>query len=472
MIKNLFTESQIRQIIEKVNHVAQSNNGIIHITKIEDAASLAAYIAGYSSWKQYRKANKKDSKLLELNFSLENLENKNFNSLTVDISPHIILEFESYLKSLQNKSIPFELKENKQLLFKIAVGQNYNKLTKSNQTYFLNLENTCFIGNNSRFIDYVKANLKEQLQTVIEINSGNKSSEKLDPINEIFTSDYLEDFLTNGTQNNKNFIFIWGLLIKQLAKQFKLKFTADFLMKSLELDFILKAWCLLSKENNYLSKILIDYIKSLSLVKVDKSKINISKDSQEKHWENVKKIYFQLLIIKNAYDDGIFLYNGLKLIDCMISKKSIDIVIPNKTNGFIFNIIEFVLTSASAAYQKLVKGLDIKEHAIFIINKHENIRKLPIKNDYVFCLAKLLPYESKMLDKFEQIVFSKHLSFIEPSLEFIRNFYLNTTKIEDNIFTNSGKILLELDENSAYLWKKENKDSEISFFVLQKIYQL
>lgn len=468
MNKNLFTESQVRQIIEKSHQIASSNNGSIPISNLEDAASLAAYIAGYSSWKQYRKEQKKLGKL-ELKSEIQEDEATSFNLLTIDSSPIAILELKTYLKSLTNKESKPELKENKQLLYKIEVGQVYNKLTKATQICHLDLENSCFVGDNFKFLGIAQNSLVEQLQTIIEFNAGNKQGEKLDPINEIFSGDYLEDFLSQGSQDNKNFAFIWGLLVKQLFEQYKFKFTAEFLMKTLELEFVMKAWCMLYQEGNFLANMLMGYIKSLPQIKIEPSKIILSKDAQEKHWENIKKIHSQLSVLKEAYDQNIFSYDGLKLIDCMVEKKNADISVSMKAKDFIFNVIDFVIDCASRSYQKHVEGLDAKEHAVFIINKHEKLNKVVHANDYVFSFVQLLPYASSQMSNFEQIIFTKHSSFIQPDNEFIIKFYMNTPNVEKNLFANSGEALINLEENYAYLWKKENKEAETGSFVMHRI---
>lgn len=152
MSKFIFSESQVRQIIEKSNQIAQSNNGVIPIANLEDAAALAAYIAGYSSWKQYRKEQKKAGVLL-FQAEVEQDIKKDFNLSTVDLSAPGILELKKKLNDISNKDSKPEMRENKQLLYKVEVGQVYDKVTKATKICYLNLENTCFIGENLNFIN-------------------------------------------------------------------------------------------------------------------------------------------------------------------------------------------------------------------------------------------------------------------------------------------------------------------------------
>lgn len=468
MNKILFSESQIKQIIEKSSQVANQNNGTIPISNLEDAASLAAYIAGYSSWKQYRKEQKKSEKV-EFKSNLENQKIKEFDSKAVDISPTSILELKNNLKKIGKSHSIIELQENKQLVYKIEVGQMYDKSTKATQICYLNLENTCFIGDNTNFLKIVQNSLIEQSQTIIEFNQSNKLGDKLNPIEEIFSGDYLEEFLSNGNQDSKNFNFIWGLLIKQLFEQYKIKFTADFLIETLDLSFVMKAWCMLYQEGNFLANMIMNYIKALPQIKIEPSQIYLSKNTQEAHWENIKGIYSELIELKNAYDNNIFSYDGIKILDCMIEKKSVEINFSAKTENFLLKVVDFIISSSSQSYQKQIDGLDVKEHAIFIINKNENLNPVISENDYIFRFSELPNWASSNMKDYEQIVFSKHSSFIEPNNEFITKFYLSTPNIEKNLFANSGEALINLEDNISYLWKRQNKEANIGSFIMQRI---
>ena len=468
MNKNFFSESQVRQIIDKASQVANQNNGFIPINNLEDSAAFAAYIAGYSSWKQYRKDHKK-SEHIEFKSNLKNEETKNFDVATIDISPTAILDLKSTFKKMYSSSYLPSLQENKQLLYKIEVGQMYDKLTKATQLCYLNLENTFFVGENNNFLKIAQNSLIEQSQTIIEFNQNNKEGIKLNPIEEIFSGDYLEDFLSSENQDNKSFSFIWGLVIKQLSEQYKIKFTADFLIETLDLGFILKTWCMLYQEGNFLANMMMTYIKSLSQIKIEPSNVVLSRVAQENHWENIKGLYQQLVEFKTAYSKGVFSYDGVKLLDCMIEKKSVEINILPKNEMYLFNVIDFIIKSASQSYQKQIDNLNVKEHAVFIINRNENLNPQIINNDYVFLFAQTSSTNIHNLKEYEQILFTKHRSFIVPNNEFISKFYLTTPNIEKNLFANSGEALVNLEDNIAYVWKRENKEADIGSFILQRI---
>lgn len=468
MTQNFFNESQIRKIIEKTMQIAQNNNGAIPISKIEDAAALAAYIAGYSSWKEYRKEQKKDlTPKSPLEIEEINEKENNFSIKKIDISPENVNLFKDYFLSLIKQEQLPSLKENNQLLFNIIIGNSYNKLTKASEPRTLLLQNTAFIGNNERFLDNAIFSLEEQKQTIFKF-SNKPENAKLDPINEIFVGDYLEDFLAEYSQDHRDFIFIWGLLLKHLYQQYKMKITVDFLIETLSLDFVVKIWYLLSQENSFIGSMLLNYIKSLSNIKQEGFSIAFSKESQEKHWKHVQPLLSKLTIIKDAYDHEVFSYDGELLQSCMINKKSLSFFVPNRGENLIFNLIDFIVHSATVSYLKLVDGLNIKEHSIFIINSNDKLSKTPLENDYIFFFSYFLPFDSSFLQFYEQIVFSKHNSFIEPPETLIKKLYLQTKIITDNIFFNSGASLLSLNNDYGYLWQKENKEAETNFFILSK----
>ena len=459
----IFTETQIRQVMEKIFQIAQKNNGNIPIYKIEDAATLAAYIAGYSSWKQYRKEQKKEQVLTSV-FAMGEKERKKFRIVKVDVSPQNIIELKKKFTELPCLNKKIEIKENKQIIHKIIGGKNYNKITKSSESKTLHIENTCFIGNNQNFIDNAKYSLEQDFQPIIEF-SDKDGKEKIDPINEIFAG----DFLGGSSNDHRDFQFIWGFLIKHLSQQYKMKFTANFLLETLELEFVVKIWCLLSQENSFLGSMLLTYIKSISSIKNDQFIISLSIESQEKHWDNVVEIRNKLKELQKAYEDNVFSYDGDFLEDYMREKKSAKIYIPEKSNKLILNTVDFLIETSSLAYSKLVEGMSIKEHAVFIFNRHESLKKIPIESDYVFFFSQLMPFEVSKLSSYKQVIFSKHQSFIEPNDDFLKNFYLKTKIINENIFANSGDFLISLDEYNSYLWQKEYKEVESDSFVLSKI---
>lgn len=248
-----------------------------------------------------------------------------------------------------------------------------------------------------------------------------------------------------------------------------MKLTADFLMETLDLGFVVKSWLMLYQEGNFLANMLMGYIKSLPLIKIEPSKVSLSQQSQNTHWENIRDIYAQLNALKQAYDQNIFSYDGMKILDCMLEKKSIGLSIPSKSEDFLFKVLEFIIDSSSRSYQKQVEGLDIKEHAVFVISKHEKINVNISANDYVFSFVQLPPYAASRINNVEQIIFTKYDSFVEPDKDFLMKFYLETSLVEKNLFANSGDVLIKMEENVAYLWKRENKEAEIGSFVMQRI---
>ena len=468
MSKQKFSESQIRQIIEKSFQISQKNNGVIPLDKLEDAATFAAYIAGYSSWKQYRKSQKQD-----FTFAFTEIEDqvaiKEFNPIKIETSSEKIQELKNKLLSIKKRNINTELKSNKQILFKIECGTTHERITKSINPYYIHAQNTCFVGSNNNFLDNVKKSINHQLQTIIEFSGSSKIKDKLDPINEIIYGEHFEDFFTNNIDEHRDFSFLWVLLIKQIAQQYKIKFTLDLLIETLELDFILKSWYLLSQEENFLANMLLAYLKTLSLKQSDLNYCSISKESQINHWKNVRNIYSKLLLFQQSYDDGVFSYEGLELSQCFIEKRNADFFIPNKVNNFIIEVVNFISSTATYMYHKTVDGYDIKEHSIFLINKHKELNKNLYYSEYIINLNKISSINIEELGKFEQIVFSKHDAFVEPNVEFIKKFYLETPNIKDNLFANSGAILINLNDNEAYVWQKENKETIFGPYVINKI---
>ncbi len=463
-----FSESQLRQVIEKSFYIAQSNNGSVPISKIDDAANFAAYIAGYSSWKKYRKS-------IENDFSIAKLENESLDDKILFSNKYITINIES-IQSLKTKLSSISkikkeegLKENKQILSKIYIAESYSKITKAHQPIFLNLQNTGFFGKDNSFINNVINELKQQQQSIIEFDASEDSNIKLDPLNELIVSDFWEDFIPHNSQDHKDFSVVWCLLIKQLSQQYKIKFTADLLLETLDLDFLIKYWVLLSQENNFLSNMLLIYFKSLSIKKENDSKIKLNENQQKNHFKNIQNIKTQMTKVKDLYDSNIFSYNGLFLSEMFIKKEREKLNFPLTIDMFAFDIMSFLISSVVFTYQKQVESLDIKEHAVFLVNKHPLLNKKLVKSDYVVYFSLIAEGDLDNIIDFEQIVFCKQNTFINLSSDFIHKFYLNTPMIEKNLFANYGKVLMELKEGNAFLWKRSSTTQDFGDFDLIKL---
>lgn len=482
MSKNSYTESQIRQMVEKISQIAEKNKGFIKINRIEDAASMAAYIAGYSSWQQYRKDQKKKKSKNEI--SIETNDEKNqieedmFSACHIDISSQEILIFKDSLQQLQKYSrLSPDFQENRQIISNLLIGEKSNKVTKSKEIFSLNIEPTLFMGNDFTFINSVKEQLIEQKQCILEFSSDKKENSntfKLDPLNEIYCSEFFDILFDIQHQNYKDFGFLWSMIIKQITQQYYIKLNVEFLLKTLDLDFLVKFWLLLSHESHFLSNMIGQYFKNLSSINLQTNQVYVSASAQKKHWDNTIYLRKRLELLKEAYKSNIFSYNGQSLLVAFANKKNVQLYLPSKIEPFILKCVNLVMQNCIQVYEKSVAGLNTKYHQIFIVNKHEDLLKIDIDSEYFVYFCHAYPHQNFLLSSFSQIIFTKHHVFHDLNPEFIIKFYLNTQDLTENIFAKSGDILLNLNKNEAYLWKTlEKSDIEhLGTYNLIKIFAI
>lgn len=465
----LFNESQIRVIIEKSLQIAKNNNGFISLPKTKDAIELANYIAGYSL-KDYKNNKNKENLLFNFKINDENL-NIVYKDIYVNISNSINIEIDLFFQKFQKKSLPKLIQENKKEFYKPVIGKSFNDITKYNTPSYLNIANTAFIGDSYFFINKAKNSLQEEGQCVLEFNSNSDiDCLKLNPINEIYSSLFLEDFFYQQSLPNNKPLFIFGLIIKNIIEQTNIKINIDFLLKTINLEFFVKYWLYLNNNNNnhYLSKIILNYIKSLNIIQNEKN-IFLSKTAQEIHLNNFKSIINQLHLFEKAYDANIFSENGVDLLDLMKSKTSTNFFIPDNLHSLIYNYLDFLIFISSKSYSNIVQQFNIKKQAIFVINKHNKLSVVKSKNNYIYTFNQLFPQQTNCLNDFNQIIFCHHSYYNEPNSDFLNYFYLNTEKIYDNIFFNSGEQLLKLKNNECFIWQKINQEEFLNKFTLTKI---
>lgn len=450
------SKNQIKEIIEKLLHISKSNNGVIPALNISEVSNIVAYLEGFPSWQHYLDYKSKEGRnfkgFFDLYFEKNNTNASSSSNLTIKLLPSI--KFRERLLS-NGFFEELTLKENKQIIAKIEIGSKVNSITKTREYHYLSLEDTAFIGENNLIGKKIKEQLASNTQTTIEfVDLDNGFS--IDIINELFNTELFDVFFDSQEINQKDFMFIWPLIIKQIAKQFKIKYDIDIVLETLTLGFLVNTWATLSEDNNFLSSILINYFKSLGDININGNELNFSREALASHEKNIEKIYLMLVEIKEGYKKGIFSKNN-KLIDFMINKQSVVVSVPKKDVFKHINIINSIIKFSVQKYNDIVKGKNAKEHIVFLLNEHKDLDKSFFNFKHVIMFNFLNVENYYTINNINQIIFSKHESFIKPNDNFLIDFYLNTISGE-NIFFNSGEKLLTLKEKNFYLWQQiENK---------------
>lgn len=462
-----YNKEQIKEIIEKSLQISQKNHGSIPLNSIEQATTFASYIAGFPSWNHYKKSLESQSKQ-NISFSNQTKPPYFDNILSFNIEPIQIFNFENSFP----KTIPLEIyKEspsNPMILSRIPLGFKYNHILKQNESFYLDIESSVFIGNQFSLFTNIQSYLKEQNQTILffhhELDQKNNSS-YFNPLAELLYSDIYHDIFSN--YSNHLFLTIWFELIQYLVTSYHIKITAEFLINSLNLEFLTSLLFLLVSKKNQLNQILLSYFKSLS-IQIQKNSVTFSIESQKKHYENILPLQNLLFIFQKEYDKKTFSYDAPLLSSYLNNKKSAEFYLEKNLPSALLKILNIIIEKTANNYKNKVEKYQKNEHCVFFLSSHENLLNKPF-NDY--CIVWKYTQTYNDYSEFYQIVFLQHKSFIQPPEKFLLYFYQNTPYFEDNLFFSSGQKLIQLSKNECYLWKKNSKN-DIHYFLSYQLVKL
>lgn len=463
-----YKKEQIKEIIEKTFQISQKNNGLIPIENIEQATSFASYIAGFPSWNHYKK---------NLNFSLPkktidfSLSKKNNilieKTLSFEVQPLEIIEFENLLKKEHSYEDSLPLQTNRAILSKIPLGFQYHPVLKQDKQFYLDTESTIFVGHQFSLFYQLKSYLTDQNQCVIYFHDQQKQKEQsflLNPLAELFYSDIYHDIFHQ--YSNHLFLTIWFEILQYIIATYHVKITAEFLLKSLQIDFLTYLLFLFVSKKNQLNQILLSYFKSIG-VQIQKNSILFSIQAQQKHLDNIVPLQNLLLIFQEEYNKNTFSYDSHLISFYLENKKSIDFFIPSELPKPLFEIINLIIEKTSSNYKNKVEQYHKTEYCTFLLSSHDNVL-MGLLNDY--CIVWKYTQNYYDYSDFHQIVFLQHQSFLQPPEKFLLYFYQNTPYFDDNLFFSSGQKLIELHQNECYLWKKNKND--LNYFLSYELVKL
>ncbi len=451
-----FKKTQIKQTIEKIMLVAQKNNGQIPISNIMDASNFFAYLEGFPSWNSFVEENLKSKKEVKDIDYTKGDEVKSW-----ELPKNISFKLDSnYLDGLidrlpskkQNKQ-NIEIQEVKDLDKKITLGFKFNKVTKSKDILFLNKENTLIIGK-AEIKDSIVEQMKNNKTAFIKISKEREDSYFINPIEEIFKTKVIGSILDSGVKKSL-FDTIWVSMVHELNKDCNKEIDIDLLLNSIDLKFIISYFVKID-ESHINKKLIKKYLDNIGVKINNEEFIEINGEPINIHNQEIQKIKKLLRHIKLGYVEGIFSDTKETISDCLKSKKSINLFISDKESEYGCMIYNKVLEFNLQNYDNTTKNFKKENFGIWLINDNKNILKEEIIYQNIFSIRVFENIVNIHNIFEEQIIFGQLDAFNLIEKEFLLYFYLNTN-MEDNIFNEAGKLLLNLSNKDFYLWQKENK---------------
>ena len=247
---------EIKVFIKKIQDLSPKLGGVLKINTVDDAANLAVYLYGFSSWKEYLQTQK---------IKNENTIKEEYHFKKPKFKPIIMKSTELDLTREIGKTIKpsLVLKETETLPPEYLIGTTKDKITKGNcsiglstQGYiitvtdeneyesFLTKQINWLIHNYQSFSVFglkpsdIKNPLKQKI-TEKNILLFNMENHKFDPIGESLMFNNLGNLLDIDLKDSQSFSWLWLLLVNTLKKEFLIKWSYKSLLNSLNISFLI-----------------------------------------------------------------------------------------------------------------------------------------------------------------------------------------------------------------------------------------
>lgn len=499
--------------VKRLFELSKKLNKNIKIASKDDAANLYAYLKGYTSWAEMLRY-ERSQKIEDVDMDID-IKDKIFTDKIWNFKKDILKDLEK-----EDFYIEKSIYEKTNILDTFKIGNI--EVMKSLQPALIDCNSNAYIfsdiNNVSQrvFREQVKELFYWNKSSIIcglnnkgeddELNNylidkqfisiGNKKSNiRLNPINELFLNDSLEEYFT--INNNKENVFqdIWLNLIRIYKEQLNYKITPDFLKDSLKIETLIQLMTNVEKNIQLQIKPLINYINNfLDIVYVkEKQSFIISAQAQEKHYKQTFLLLDRVKKLAELYEQNIFDINSnITMFDVLKNKEPIifwdinDNQIKKAYWDIIFQLLNNVLIEQEEVVEKsmvsprrymlplLVWGSDniITNKSMKVILKHEQFLKTHLydlnpQNRNVY----LDKTRDDFLNKLTQVLFLRqNVEKIHQGLENkIKN---QTVSWGANLFYSNCNILRNLNDFEAILWQKdrmENTLSGLEDFILYKV---
>lgn len=389
---------------------------------------------------------KSESELFTENISISNFDLKSF--IKYDFNKvHSYSFLDKFDFSIYFKSVEFNAMSAKSSYNGSPVlGYSYSEITKYSEPIIFPKGSVCFFGSKEGLIESLLTNLISQGANVISFSKKrNNNFKKIDLLNSLLISNNLEEILNLINGANNHFLFVWSLVVKDLIKDEK-NFKYDEFLDSFNLDFIIKYYIDAVNNQNYISKIILSYLKTIPDFNIESQIIKISDLSKEFHYEQSKFLYTFFHKIISDYKKSNDLYDNLILKDFSdIAGETIFIGDFSEESYFLLNNI----------FRKINKA---ENEFIFFTDSIE-INPFYSKNSSFLLVTSYL--EKPNSNSFDHFAFGETERYIQPDSDIILKIISLTPDISTNIFDLTGKNIALLAKDEFYFWTPKHKKNYI-----------
>jgi hypothetical protein len=485
MIKAIPSKNEMRILVKTIYETALKLNGQIQINSLDDAATFAAYLYGFSSWKEYQSVYqaeyesqiKEDFIIKMPKFKTKNIKtHANFLN-TINVLP-IIKKIE--LKEANLIPLEWLLGKKRNIIAKIdePIGLLTNDyiITSGPLAGALHLlENNLkwLIKYQQTFILFGLDNKDKSLIGILNDNNDilkiGKNGFKIDPIEESFESDGFESLLgITPFGEHQTFTWVWTMMVRVLRSEFNVKWTAKKLLESLRVENLIEIKDKIKNINPLIANSISQYLKKQCEITQIEDGFLLSEDGQAKHYNQVYLIRERLEKLLELYNLGYFSDNtNISIKKCVFEKISAVILDceDEKLKKLYWEACNISYVVAIKKQNKMVSLLDSSKyrvwglwwHAENIISEELSIELVENKETAILGLYVLSANHNldSCFTKINQIVFLRQ-QFSHYPQKWCDRALLVTEFWENNMWFDNYAIFKNLKLGEAYVWKQKS----------------
>lgn len=493
---SLPTPEQIRVMIKTLHDWGKNTEGKVPVHDANALANLVVRLYGFSSWMEYltefkrEKKNRKNSVKPQL--STKKIDSFSTKKIAFSHQDNFFSQSQK-IASQQN----YELVSSHDFFSRFILTHEENTMMKTEDPVYLRNEMAIFCGNDTEQIQSVKTQhltwLKENHQAFVAfgfntdkdklkgIKKIGQNGFKIDPLNESMDSDGFELFMGLENTGKNAFLSLWFMMVRCLKEEYNLKWSAEDLIHSLSLSFIIGF--INHFNRHFLSQALQQYLTGQCNIQIENEFYVLSPEAQKIHYVQIYEAEDYLKNLAHLYHENYFSYDAQISFKEVVFTKSSVVIETCDDESLKQTYCRVIHCAYYSALQLHKKELSIYNPKKFVIWSLWNDTASWMTEDITQAFSRLSGYThlhayvhdnclflESWFKKTRQVILFKQLNQKFPASW--KEHMLNVTEKWDvNMWLNDCHVLQELESEQMLYWSvnEEYPVEGLETFFLKKI---
>ena len=476
--KVLLHTEDMRDLIKNIYDVAHKLSGHIRISDLDAAANFAAYLHGFSSWREYKVALSKEITKIRVN-QVDTLPLPKFE----DIILEEILEWSSQLAVSPPKDSLEPVVSNLPPL-EWLVGSHRHIQGKIDEPRGLLSENSLIIGSplsdiatlyekqvtwlnyhSQSFLIFAAEEKSKIFQQVVDkmegrrVNIIGKNYLRINPLDNFLTTREAEIYFGINLEAKEHFPTLWIGLVRHIQETQKIQLGIKELLEFTDLPVLYQLSLKLSAHP--LGKLLKNYL--VTSCKVD-NPLHINTMSLETHFVQSGSLINKLREIEILYNEGYFTTQPDYSLENAVFNKENTIIV-REQNQCYMELLTLLYASIHTRHSSRLAYVNPLNYTYWTIwweaeqwlseKTSSVIAEIKEGSVMTFYINSTFDSLSPLLNQVNQIMFLQQ-NLTGYSQQWQNKMLCQTSECEVNFWFENNKVLRDLKPGEALLWKTVN----------------